>query len=200
MATRYRSRIWLPSAGLFVATALLASACGGSSSTRPPVAPAVKNAAHPDVVSSSAVAQRPMRGTGGTEINDDNPAQADSGHGGGNGVDDPCKLVSKTQAQAIIGEPIGTPQEAPLGPTCIYQPLHANRPVTVVVESINFARARSQIRHPIKVTMGSRTAYCGAYGHPTTLVPLTRGWVLNVTAPCAIGLQFAAKALTQLKV
>jgi hypothetical protein len=106
--------------------------------------------------------------------------------------------VSKSEAQAIIGGPIATPQEAPLGPTCIYQPLGAKSFVTLTVESIDFAKVRSQLRNRRRVTVGHRTAYCGDYGKPMTFVPLANGRVLNVTAPCAVGTRFAAKALSRL--
>jgi hypothetical protein len=137
-----------------------------------------------------------MRGTGGSELNDDNPGRADSGHATGR---NPCTLVSKTEAQAIIGKPLATPEEAPLGPTCIYRTPGATGYVTVAVESLDFAKIRSQLRHPIKVNIGGRAAYCGDYGQPTTYVSLTGSRVLNVTAPCGLGIRFAAKAIGRLK-
>ena len=107
-------------------------------------------------------------------------------------------LVSKSEAQAIVGGPVATPQEAPLGPTCIYQPLGAKSFITLAVESLDFAKTRSQVHHLIRVTVRGRTAYCGDYGRLTTFVPLAGGKVLNITAPCALGTRFAAKALPRL--
>jgi len=140
-----------------------------------------------------------MRGTGGGAVNDDNPGKSDSGRGQATaGQTYPCKLVSKAEAQAIIGEPIATPQEAPLGPTCIYQPLGAKSFITLAVETVDFAKTKSQIRHLSRVMVRGRTAYCGDYGRPTTFVPLAGGRVLNITAPCALGARFAAKAVPRL--
>jgi len=191
-------RIWLLSLALGAFAVLSLSACGGGSSTSPPLAPAVKNAVHHDPVSGGTVAQQPMRGTGGAEINDDNPGAADSGKGTGTAHIDPCTLVSRAHAQAIIGKPIANPQEAPLGPTCIYQALHSQDSVTLAVESVDFARLRSQIRQKAKITVAGHTAYCGVYGRPTTFVLLSGGRVLNVGAPCDIGLRFATEAVARL--
>ena len=73
---------------------------------------------------------------------------------------DPCTLVSQAQAQAIIGKPIGTPQEAPLGPTCIYRPVGAKSFITMTVESTNFAALRAA--HP-----PSHAARCQRPHRPT---------------------------------
>jgi hypothetical protein len=151
-----------------------------------------------DVVSNGVVTHRPKRGTGGSEINDDNPARADSGNGKAAGQN-PCTLVSRAQAQAIIGRPIATPQEAPLGPTCIYRPVGTNGLITIAVESLDIAKVRSQIRNLRRVAVSGRTAYCGDYGRPATFVPLAHGQVLNVAAPCAVGTQLAGKALSRLE-
>jgi hypothetical protein len=140
---------------------------------------------------------RPQRGTGGSEINDDNPGRADSGNGAATGLN-PCKLVSKAEAQAIVGGPIATPQEAPLGPTCIYAQHGGKSQITVAVESVEFSKIRPEIHDTIRAVVAGRTAYCGDYGRPTTFVPLTHGQVLNVSAPCAIGMRFVKKALPRL--
>lgn len=205
-----------------VAACLFISACGASSvhssaaSTSPgapgneppgtttPTAQLHNRLAGRDVVSGGVVKQRPMRGTGGNEVNDDNPSQADSGTASSGttsaaGQINPCTFVSKTDAQTIIGKPIAAPQEAPLGPTCIYQPTDASASVTLAVESIDFAKLRPLIRKQVRVTVAGYTAYCGDYGRPTTFVPLSRGRVLNVTAPCSVGVRLAEKALPGLK-
>jgi hypothetical protein len=141
-----------------------------------------------------------MRGTGGSEVNDDNPAIADSGHGKSTGQLDPCTLVSRSEAQAIIGGQIAAPQEAPLGPTCIYQRVGAKSAITLTVESIDFAKVSPLVRHRVRVQVAGRTAVCGDYGRPTTFVPLSGGRVLSITAPCGIGTRLAAKALPRLHI
>jgi hypothetical protein len=213
MYVRHKRCAGLRYAILLAAVALLITACGSSSSAPSPMTPVGKSAAHRDVVSSGAITQRPVRGTGGNEINDENAARAGSGNGrpigqnpsradSGNGRpigQNPCMVVSKAEAQAIINRPIAAPQEAPLGPTCIYQPLGNKTLITLAVESIDFAKVRPHIRHVIRVVIAGRTAYCGDYGRPTTFVPLANGRVLTVTAPCGVGTRFAKKALPLLK-
>jgi hypothetical protein len=137
-----------------------------------------------------------MRGTGGSEINDDNPGRADSGNGTTTGPN-PCALVSKAQAQTIIGEPIAAPQEAPLGPTCIYDARGGKEPITVAVETVEFAKIRPLIHDPVRIAVAGHTVYCGDYGRPTTFVPLAHGQVLNVSASCSISMRFAEQALSR---
>ncbi len=192
---------------LVLAAALLA-ACGSSSSTPSATTSTAQTAAirsrahrttqaHPEPVTNGVLTQRPRHGTGGAEINDDNPGRADVGGQPAAGRD-PCTLVSKAQAQAIVGKPIDTPMEAPLGPTCIYRPVGAKSFITVTVESANFAALSAHIHNRTRLDVSGHTAYCGTYGQPTAFVPLASGRVLTITAPCAIGAQFAATALPRL--
>ena len=139
---------------------------------------------------------RPLRGTGGSEPTDESAGHA-PGATSGSGPN-PCELVSRKQAQAIVGTPVATPQEAPLGPTCIYQPRKRTEQITVDVEPLDFAKIRPMIRGAIRVSAANHTVYCGRYGRPTTFVPVAHGNVLNIAAPCAIGIQFAETAIRQL--
>jgi hypothetical protein len=192
---------------LLATSALLIAGCGGSSSaTHSTAASVAKTAtaqattkARPDPVSDGVHTQRPMRGTGGDEINDDNPGRADSGNGTAVGQN-PCTLVSKAESEAIVNGPIASLREAPLGPTCIYQPVGAKNFITVSVESLDFATLAPQIHHRVRVAIAGHTGYCGNYGRPTTFVLLTGKRVLNIAAPCGVGVQFAARALPRLKI
>lgn len=204
---------------LVLSATLLLAACGGSSSTGSDSAPssqsvpaagldhsAAKRASHstattranPDTVTNGVVTHRPAPGTGGGEINDDNPGRADSGSGTTSGRLNPCALVSKAQAQAIIGRAIAAPVEAPLGPTCIYRTQDAKSMVTLTVELLDFSKVKSQMRNRTQLAIGGHTAYCGDYGQQVTYVPLAGGRVLNVTASCTVGARFAAKALNRI--
>jgi hypothetical protein len=215
MTTAHRKPlVWLCCALLPALAALLIAACGSSSSATSssatsaadggPSASVSSTSGHShrrstprDIVSTGTIAQRPLRGTGGSEANDENRSRTESANGTAAGPN-PCALVSKAQAQTIVGGPIATPQEAPLGPTCIYQARGGKETITVAVESLEFAKIRSKIHGTMRATMGGHTAYCGDYGRPTTFVPLTQGKVLNVSAPCAIGTRFAEQALRRL--
>jgi hypothetical protein len=209
--TARRSHRTLPCcAGVLVFAALSIAACGRSaptpiaatSTSNDPSSAASTTVQHAslghDVVKHGVTTQHPMRGTGGSEINDDNPGRADSGDSTATGQN-PCTLVLKARAQAIIGRRIATPQEAPLGPTCIYRPLDGKSVITVSVESIDFAKVESLIHHKKRVSVAGHTAYCGDYGRTATFVPLKAHRVLNVTAPCTIGAQFATAALPRLQ-
>jgi hypothetical protein len=178
------------------ASALLVCACGGSSGTRVTTFTAAR--LHGDVVSNGTVTHTPIAGSGGSASNDDNPSRADSGGRAASGESNPCELVSKAEAQRMLGAPIAAPQEAPLGPTCIYQPAGAHNAVTVVIETTDFAKLRSQMRNRRRMTIAGRVAYCGDLGRPNTLVALKLGRVLSITAPCTIGLRFAAAALPRI--
>jgi hypothetical protein len=113
---------------------------------------------------------------------------------------DPCSLVSRTQAQAILGKPVGQPVDAPQGPTCIYTPQGAKSLVTVAVVATDFSKIQPQahLRDRMSVTVSGRAAYCGVAGVPTMIVPLTPGRFLTVTAPCPIAASFATRALSHI--
>lgn len=198
---------------LLTGTAITLAACGGSSPSSKsttvgyaPVAPRHVNArkakeraraARHEVVKAVAV-HHPRPGTGSGEINDDNPGHADTGGHLSTITFHPCELVSSSQAQAIVGGPVGKPVEAPLGPTCIYHSLRDGHVVTVTVEAANFTRIKQYLHATRSAAVAGHTAYCGIYGQPTTFVPLGKGRVLDVTAPCALGLRFAATAVPRL--
>lgn len=207
MASRYKSYLVVAQASTLIAAVLLVSACGGSSSTNnastrdnSPGKSSQRTIAqhHGDIVSNGTTTQQPMHGTGGDEINDDNPGRADSGNGSANGLN-PCTLVPEAEVRAIIGKPIATPQEAPLGPTCIYRSPSANSQITVTVESVDFAKIKPQIRDRARISLARHTAYCGDYGQQTTFVPLSDDRVLDITAPCTIGTRLAEKAMSRLQ-
>ena len=198
---------------LLTATAISIAACGGSSPSSKTttvgyaqVAPHHVNArkaeeraraARREVVRAVAV-HHPRPGTGSGEINDDNPGHADTGGHLSTITFHPCGLVSSSQAQAIVGGPVGKPVEAPLGPTCIYRSLRDGHVVTLTVEAANFTRIKQYLHGTRSAAVAGHTAYCGIYGQPTTFVPLGKGRVLDVTAPCALGLRFAATAVPRL--
>lgn len=145
----------------------------------------------------AAVTHHPQHGTGGAEVNDDNPGHADTG-GGKYAGRNPCGLVTAAQAQAIFGKPAHT-TSAPLGPTCIYRPVGGGSLVTITVQAVDLRTVSSHMHGRTQLDIGGHTAYCGTYGQTTTFVSLTGGRVLTVTGPCMIGARFAAAALPRVK-
>jgi hypothetical protein len=110
----------------------------------------------------------------------------------------PCSLVTKSQAAAIIGEPIREPVQAAQGPTCIYRSTTGSSFITLVVQRVDFKRLRPQIRERRRIAIASRSAYCGTYGQQMLYMPLAGSRVLSIAGPCDIARQFATEALPQL--
>jgi hypothetical protein len=110
----------------------------------------------------------------------------------------PCSLVTKAQAQSIIGVPILEPLEAPQGPTCIYQSKTRKQYVTLTVQNTDFAHLKAQVRKRREVAVSTRTAVCGTYGRPMLYLPLNGGRVLSVAGRCGIASRFAATAVPHL--
>ena len=199
---------------LLAAGVPLLGGCGGSSSaptssTTATTVDTVQSAAvestarpaghrRPDPIRHGDVVKKPLHGTGGAEINDDNPSHADTGGHSSTAPSNPCRLVSRAEAQKIVGGPVASPVEAPLGPTCIYRPLHGKQLITVSVQATNLPAVKRALRHPTQATVAGHPAYCGVYGQATTYVPLPSGGVLDITGPCSIGIRFAETALPRL--
>jgi hypothetical protein len=183
-----------------LAAALLLTACGGGSSST--------GAAHQPVQAARRVTPVPRPLGAGADIvsaSHNGPIKARTPAGA---VDDevnasgaktlnPCTLVSRAEAQAILGKPVGLPVSAPQGPTCIYRPQGAKSFVTLAVEAEHFSQVKpqAQLRDRMSVTVSGHTAYCGVAGTPTMILPLPAGRFLNITAPCPLAAAFAAKAL-----
>lgn len=206
---------------LGVAAALLLGACGGSSSpsSSSSAAAAASPASHPGsgtnaIGRSQVEAARKVlpisRYLGSDQVrsSSNHPVKArtqvgmidDEVSATGAKTLDPCSLVSRAQAQAILGKPVGQPVDAPQGPTCIYTPQGAKSLVTVAVVATDFSKIQPQahLRDRMSVTVSGRAAYCGVAGAPTMIVPLTPGRFLTVTAPCPIAASFATKALSHI--
>jgi hypothetical protein len=111
----------------------------------------------------------------------------------------PCTLVTRAEAQAIIGASIDAPRVQPLGPTCIYQTAHSSTFITMAVERVNFDQVKPQIQDIVPVSGLGHQAYCGNYGRPTIFVVLDSTRILNVAAPCNVAKQFAAKAMPRVR-
>jgi hypothetical protein len=107
----------------------------------------------------------------------------------------PCIFLTAAQARAIIGSPIVSEVEAPLGPTCIVTIRGRREPITIAVEAVKIKQLAKEMRQPRPVTVAGHAAYCGTLGQPTLDVSLAGGKVLNITAPCVVAEQIAARAL-----
>ncbi len=202
-------------ASVLVCVTALATACGSSSPTSSsttsadagtttgtaattPTTTTPRKPPHSHDTVGPTVVHKPYPGTGGAEINDDNPGGADIGTKQKKaGVLNPCALVTRKQAEAILAEPVSAPQYAPLGPTCIYQPRRSKGFVTISLAT-GSAGDVGRLQKRTTVKAGGRTAYCGFYGQELVLVPLGNGHTLSVAAPCTVGTKLASAALDSL--
>jgi hypothetical protein len=111
----------------------------------------------------------------------------------------PCNLVTKAQAQAIVGAPINDPLEAPKGPTCIYRTQDGKSFITLAVQPLEFSKLKRTIHKREPVNVSDASAFCGMLGNPVVYVSLPKHRVLSVGAPCDVGRRFATTALGRLK-
>jgi hypothetical protein len=110
----------------------------------------------------------------------------------------PCKLVSRSQAGAILGAPVRAPLQAPQGPTCIYRTKTGDGFVTLAIQPVDISSLTRKLGKPQRVDVSHKLAYCGSYGQRMLYAEISRGWVLSVAAPCSVATRFAAKALQQI--
>lgn len=204
---------------LAAAPALLASGCGGGGTTPSQSADAqagggtahgglsAKRAAGGRQQSAAAIAAarastRNIVQTSKTPVKAVDPKGMPDDEVNPSGVNaiDPCTLVSRSQAQAIVHGPVATPVSAPQGPTCIYTPRRGPSPITLAIEGRAFSKVRQSkhLQHRIAVEVSGRTAYCGIAGTPTLLLPLPQGRLLVIAAPCPIAASFAETALPRI--
>jgi hypothetical protein len=110
----------------------------------------------------------------------------------------PCALVTKAQAQKILGGKLLDPVSLPQGPTCVYRNRTNDRFATLSVQAQDFALLRKQLHRAQRVQIASHRAYCGVYGRPMLYLPLSGSRVLSVAAPCDTAVEFARRARAQL--
>ena len=188
-------------AALLALGAVALTGCGGSSTTdgSPHAQAAVAGAKRAGAISTGSHTQSPLHGTGGSEVNDDNPGSADvGGKTREAGPQNPCTLVSRGRVEALLGKPVGAPEEAPLGPTCIYRATGSGKELTISVQPTELSALAATIRPRKALKVAGRAGYCGGTGQEMTLVGLARGRVLTIVAPCAVGRGIALTALSRL--
>lgn len=110
----------------------------------------------------------------------------------------PCNLVTRSQAQDILGNRVQAPVEAPQGPTCIYRTRDESTFVTIAVQPLDLDALRKQMRGEEEVDVDSHTAVCGKLGQSMLYLALEQGRVLSIGAPCDMAARFARAAVPQL--
>jgi hypothetical protein len=112
---------------------------------------------------------------------------------------DPCTLVKRSEAQAIVGMAVAKPQLGLQGPTCIYQARRIKQPITVALQQLSLPAVTRLGRNVVHTDVAGRKAVCMNYGGLKLLVPVATGSVLTVGAPCPIAQHLAATALRRLR-
>ncbi len=107
----------------------------------------------------------------------------------------PCKLVTRSEASAILGKGT-TLAERPQGPTCVYS--NAGRAVTLTVEVNSVKTLKSGARKATQVEVGGRTGWCIKYQTTAVIVGISGGRVLRANGPCQAGVRFVSKALRRI--
>lgn len=107
----------------------------------------------------------------------------------------PCALVTKTEAEGILGKGVKV-SERLQGPTCVYS--GSGRQVALVVEMGSLKKLREGAKTSTPVAVGSHSGYCLRYESTSVVVGAGAGRVLQVTGPCAAGVRFAEAALKRL--
>jgi hypothetical protein len=110
----------------------------------------------------------------------------------------PCNLVTAKHARSIVGAPIDQPFEAPQGPTCIYRTQDGSSLITLAVQRADFRQIKPAIRGRRTLAVAGRDAFCGLHGQAMLYVPLSRGRILSIAAPCDVARDFAHEALRNL--
>ncbi len=113
--------------------------------------------------------------------------------------DNPCALVTKAQAQAILGGKLMDPVSMPQGPTCIYRNRSNARYATISVQARSFAALRRQLKRAQRVDVADRRAYCGVHGRPMLYASLGGGKVLSIAAQCDAAVRLARRAGARLQ-
>jgi hypothetical protein len=201
-----------------VASVLVVAGCGSSAQAPPatgdraPVARTASAATAParpararTAFATTAPAQ-PIRAPRGAISRDRGTVKArgikapDTDAANSTGADgaNPCRLVTRAQAAAIIGKPVAVPQLGTQGPTCIYRSRAAKQFVTLAMLQTTSTAKVGGSRGAIALRVGGRKAVCVNSGGQHLRVTLAQGKMLDVAGPCPIAAAFARRALSRL--
>ena len=141
-------------AALLAAVALAAGGGGSSKASPPPGSPRNPLVAQPEKSAAASEAAPATAAKPGYDSLVENQGSKPRSRF------TPCNLVSKAQAQAIVGLPLRDPLEAPRGPTCIYRSRDGKRLITLAVQSLDFRTLKRRIhgRQPVSVANRARSA------------------------------------------
>jgi hypothetical protein len=173
---------------------LAVSACGGSSTgdSAATGGPTESGKLSPLTYPNGRHGKTPPRSNEVTAGSHQVPGKATGPAGSGDaGVSAPCRLVSRAQVRAAVGERVRAPRVAPQGPTCVYPYADGKRFITVAVQSLD-TQALARQHGRTKVTISNRAGFCVNLGQPMLYVPLRQ------PAQALVVKRLAAPAMHQL--
>ena len=118
--------------------------------------------------------------------------------GGGGKTNYEAEHVARAEASTILGQAVAEPQSVLQGPSCLYRVKGRERVVALSVAPGSISTIQRRGRDVIKLRLRNRAGFCVNYGRPKVIVPLTRGRLLSVAAPCQIAARFASVALPRI--
>lgn len=110
----------------------------------------------------------------------------------------PCSLVSRAQAQKIVGRPVMKLVEAPQGPTCLYRYDGGKSMVTLAIQERDAKTLTRDLPRKTTVEIADRKGFCARQGQEALYLPLSGNQVLSIAAGCDVAQDFASAALEQL--
>jgi hypothetical protein len=172
-------------------TTLLIAACGGSgdggSAAQPEPTVVAKQSAPVDPDGKGPLPARSNEVNAGSEAASGSSPKA------------PCRLVTRSQAQTILGQTVQKPVEAPQGPTCIFRSDDGKQFVTLAVQQRSVKDLMREVGKREAVKVNDSVGFCGRKGQQTLYVALSPQRVLSVGAPCEVAQEFAERAMRQLQ-
>jgi Protein of unknown function (DUF3558) len=167
-------------------------ACGGTSNDGGATTPPVTG----DETPSLAVSPTP-----GNASSPRRPPDPESSGANGQSMPldvNPCTLLTRAEAQEIVGAAVSKPELGSQGPTCIYQVRRIDDSITIALQRGSLPTVTESGHDVIRTDVAGRKAVCVDSGGLKLLVAVSSGSVLTVGAPCPIATQLAAKALRRL--
>ncbi len=191
-------------ASLAVLGVLVATGCGSTSAGQHRSAAAVKSQVgiiSPATSGGEAVVGASPVGAG-ADTSPQSPVQRARRAGSdervsASGVLDPCRLVRRSELQALIRSHVTGVTEAPLGPTCVYALGSKLGEVTLAVQPGSLSTLSRQPAGQ-RLTVAHHRAYCSRASRESLLVAASGGRVLTIAAPCRMAIPVARRALARL--
>jgi hypothetical protein len=107
--------------------------------------------------------------------------------------------VTKAEAASALHTALQSADEAPLGPTCVFESSAGAVIATLTIEHGNFEQqVQPRATSVAQAAVAGRTTYCGTLGQPMLWAPLSGSEIFVVTARCDAARALAALVLPRI--